>query len=101
MVAIFANYLAFFPNLKILVIDFPTRLQLKQALKPEDYAKHARNVRTGDWWNEKIAPFLPVGTKRSFIIKVVVLTSYDDKPGYQEARAPRLRSGDLLTDFCR
>ena len=84
VLTIFANYLRFFLNLKVMVIDFPLQIHLKEPYEPQDDARLTRKVRTGEWWRQRVVPFLPLMTERKFYLKIGVLAIYDKSPDNQE-----------------
>ena len=88
VVAVFRQYLDFFPNLKVMVIDFPSHMTLKTRLEVKDHAKTARRVRNGDWWRNKVGPYLPGASNRNFSIKIGIQTTYEDDLANKEVGAP-------------
>ena len=80
----FADYLCFFPNLKILVLDFPTTMTLKTKLDAEEQVKIARKVKNGNWWKDRVGSYLPIASKRSFSLRVGILTTFEEDPENKE-----------------
>ena len=75
--SMFAGYLQFFPNLRVLVIDLPLKLRLDFALRPQHHDAVAKKIKNGDSWRNKIGPCLPVAKQRAFGIKLAVWLVYE------------------------
>jgi hypothetical protein len=87
VVVVFGAYVSFFTNLKVMTIDFPTRMTLATKLVREDHLRIAKRVRFGDWWKVKVGAYLPLAKQRRFIVKVGLHVVYEDDSDDEVRRA--------------